>query len=332
MPPVSRTTDSRVIARALAQGTINLRYREWNWGEGVSHLALFRAYQVLNAEEALVEVQEFLAANRDFYPDDLIYSMPGWVALLAYEATGDELGLRLAERLIKMLADHPRTDHGAFRATRVRSVWVDYIYETTPFLCEYARVSGDRTYRDWAVDQTIAYLMACWNPRVGLFDHVYYDSTGLTNGCYWARATGWAMLGLVQLIEMLPQELGMVPTMRRILERAAKTLTNHQADSGLWHTVVLDPETHLETCASVMISLALRRASRTGLIAASYEDVADRAWNAVANAITSEGLLEGVSAETPPGDAQYYDEIPRGVYPWGQGFALLAALDRVADA
>jgi rhamnogalacturonyl hydrolase YesR len=77
-----------------------------------------------------------------------------------------------------------------------------------------------------------------------------------------------------------------------------------------------------------MVSLALRQGVRLGWLDAALLEDSDRAWSGVSAQVDGAGQLQGVSGETPPGDADFYQQIEVGVYPWGQGFGLLAALER----
>lgn len=326
---MTTATTPEAVARLVADGTVGLGYRTWDWGEGVAHYALLRAGQVLGEDAYVAEVQAFFEHNRDFVPHRAEQIMPSLAALTLHEHTGDALPLELAMRVATMLETHPRSAHGAFIATPVRSVWVDYIYETEPFLVHLSRVTGDLKYRIWAIDQTVAYLMSCWNAHQRLFYHVYYDDVGVGNPFMWSRANGWTALGLVEMLELLPESTGLHPMLRRVLGQLVARLAELQHESGHWHTVLTDPRTFLETSATAMISLAVKRAVRGGLVEASFEPMADRAWAAVVEAVGPDGIVGGVSAETPPGDADFYQEIPIGTYPWGQGFTLLTALDRV---
>lgn len=325
-------TSAETIARLVADRTVALGYRTWDWGEGVAQYALLRAGQVLDEDKYVREVRSFMEGNRDFTPTRAEQIMPSLAAVLLHEHTGDPLPLELANRVATMLATHPRSIHGAFIASPVRSVWVDYIYETAPFLFHLSRLTGDPTYEVWAIDQTLAYLMTCWNARERLFHHVYYDDVTAANPFMWSRANGWTALGLVEMLELLPESKGLRPMLRRILEQLVTRLGQLQHASGHWHTVLTDDRTYLEASATAMISLAVKRAVRGEWISAAHEPIADRAWAAVLDAVESDGTVSQVSAETPPGDADFYQSIPLGTYPWGQGFVLLAALDRLTDA
>lgn len=317
------------VVRLVADRTIALGYRSWNWGEGVAQYALGEAGFALDESRYTAEVQNFLRDNQDLQPQRLEQVMPSIAALFVHERMGDPLGLELASRVANMLKTHPRSHHGAFTVTPVRTVWVDYIYETAPFLCHLARVTGERRYQEWAIDQTLAYLMSCWNPRERLVHHVYYDDVGAPNPFLWARANGWTALGLVEMLNLVPAEYGLQSFLARFLRHLAARLAELQHESGHWHTVLLDPRTQLEPATTAMISLALKRGVRDGWLGAEFEGTADRAWQAVKGSIDESGNVTGVSAETPPGDADDYEATEVGVYPWGQGFTILAGLDRV---
>lgn len=322
-------TDTLRLVERLASRTIALNYRDWNWGEGVAQYALLEAGTLLQRRDWTAEVSGFVHANAEVRPSRIDHIIPALPALLLYERTGDKLGLDLALRVAGMLETFPRSRHGAYQATPVRNAWVDYWYESAPLLCHLTRLTGESRYRSWAVDQSLAYLMACWNGKAGLFHHVYYDSIGAGNPFFWARANGWAALAITEMLDMLPAEYGLAPMLERVLRQLADTLAGCQNASGHWHTVLLDPTTYQEASTSSMVSLALRRAVRRGWLDKSYTSVADRAWEAVLADMDDEGSVLNVSGETPPGDAEYYQQIPLGVYPWGQGFTLLAALDRL---
>ncbi len=319
------------LARRIADRTVELGYRTWDWGEGVAQYALLRAGQVFGEDRYIDEVAAFMRDNRGLRPVRVEQIMPSLAAVLLHEHTGDPLPLELAMRVADMLRTHPRSQHGAFIATPVRSVWVDYIYETTPFLVHLGRITGDPAYRIWAIDQTLAYLMSCWNARERLFHHVYYDDVAAANPFMWSRANGWSALGLVEMHDLLPEESGLHPMLRRILGQLLARLEQLQHSSGHWHTVLTDPRTYLEASGTAMISLATKRAVRSGLVDPSLDSMADRAWSAVVDVVEKDGTVSGVSAETPPGDADFYQGIPLGTHPWGQGFVLLAALDRVSN-
>lgn len=325
-------TDLVELVDRVASGTIECGYdNEWDWGEGVALHGILAAGLALKSQRYVDYVHAWLERHRDHHPSLIRHVMPGLPAVLAYKHWGDENGLALSHRIGSMLQRSPRSVHGCFQESPQRPVWVDYWYEIAPFLCVLAEVTGEEHWYDLAAEQSIANAHACWDPSSGLFWHMFYDSIAANSSFRWARANGWCVLAIVDMLALLPGHGGLKSHLHRLLERQADALARMQHPGGLWHTVLDHPETYLEVSTSVMFSLGLRRAVHAGVLPGTYLSVADRAWDACLSHVDSRGRVTGVSGETPPGDAEHYNTIPRGVYPWGQGFFLLAAVDRLRN-
>jgi unsaturated rhamnogalacturonyl hydrolase len=107
-------------------------------------------------------------------------------------------------------------------------------------------------------------------------------------------------------------------------------MSRHEVESGAWRTVVDSTATAIESSVGAFVALGVPRAIRHGLLDPEWSPMADRAWHATRNLVSPDGLLLGVSDATPVGeDVAHYDARPRGSFPWGQGPALLAAVDRL---
>jgi rhamnogalacturonyl hydrolase YesR len=93
---------------------------------------------------------------------------------------------------------------------------------------------------------------------------------------------------------------------------------------------VLDhPDTYIEGSLAAMFAYGIDQGIRSGLLPLEHQASADVAWGALQRRTSRDGLLEGVSVATPPGDAAHYDSIPvEAGFPWGQGPVLLACLSR----
>ena len=59
------------VVRLVADRTIALGYRSWNWGEGVAQYALGEAGFALDESRYTAEVQNFLRDNQDLQPQRL---------------------------------------------------------------------------------------------------------------------------------------------------------------------------------------------------------------------------------------------------------------------
>ena len=100
-----------------------------------------------------------------------------------------------------------------------------------------------------------------------------------------------------------------------------------QDSSGLWHTVLDDPSTYLESSAAAAFALAIAKGIRCGVLSPELRPVAARAWEAAQGYVSPAGDFTGVSGGTLPGDAAHYNSIPVGVERFGTGIFLLAGAE-----
>jgi unsaturated rhamnogalacturonyl hydrolase len=164
--------------------------------------------------------------------------------------------------------------------------------------------------------------------RSGLFSHGFNDATGRPNRVHWGRGQGWALLGLADTAPALPSES---PARAEAVQRLGAQIAGlaaTEAEPGVWHTVVDAPETYLEPSVGAFVALGVHRAIRAGLVGDEYDALVSRAMSTITAAVAPAGELLGVSDATPVGDdAAHYGARGRGVFPWGQGPALLALLE-----
>jgi unsaturated rhamnogalacturonyl hydrolase len=319
-------TDLRAVTRQIAKRTTELGYTDWEWGEGVAWHGVAETAIRLDDKELLSAASNWVRSHKEFQPSSVRHVMPGLAALTVYRATKDKPALDIALRIGKMLETHPRSVHGVHAESTETPVWVDYWYEIAPFLTTLSRVTDDNRYAVWASEQSVAYLLACWDAKHSLFHHAYYDLIHQNTQWFWARSNAWATLAMVEMLTDL-KEVGLNLALHSVLRRQASRLAVLQSESGQWHTVLDHPSTYLEPSASVMFALAFKRGVKRGFLAPEYEPLAGRAFASCLALVDGSGNLNGASGETWPGDLAHYSRIPVGVYPWGQGFMALAGLE-----
>jgi unsaturated rhamnogalacturonyl hydrolase len=101
-------------------------------------------------------------------------------------------------------------------------------------------------------------------------------------------------------------------------------LLAHQADSGLWRTVVTRPDSYEETSATAMIAYGLAKGLELGLIDGGCAPAIRKAWKALKEQVDERGAVMGVSAGTGPTNFEGYQGRPTGEFPWGTGAFLMA--------
>ena len=329
-------TELEALARRIAQRTVALDCRGFNWGEGVAWHAVAQAGRALGEEGLVAAAGDWVREHERVEPSTMLEAAPGLAVLEVAEATGDGGAQALVDRIVDYLLRYPRSRLGAYcdaADTQAGTlVAADYWYLSAPLLMRVARRRGDDRCADLAGQLAIGYAHSCWSSADCLFAHTYDDANATRAPWHWGRASGWATLALVETLELLPGHGGVKLALARHLERTARRLRELQDPSGAWHTVVDRCETDLETSATAMIALALRRAVDGGHLGGGYGEVADRGFAAVAAAVDDDGAVTGVSGWTPPGGLADYSSVALGVFPWGQGMALAACLQWLRTA
>jgi len=187
---------------------------------------------------------------------------------------------------------------------------------------------------DWgrrAVEEAVGYAQLLQDPATGRFAHFWLERTGRTYGLGWGRGQGWALLGLLDVLDLVPATTVGRTEVERSARRLLEAMLLTQRPDGSWHAVIGEPDSGDETSTGAFMAAAFVRAARLGLAERSMLlPAAERAWAAVLEALDEDGLLSGVSAavyaSTQPG---HYHHVPRGSdVPWGQGALLVAALER----
>ena len=109
-----------------------------------------------------------------------------------------------------------------------------------------------------------------------------------------------------------------------VLTVQVETLARLQDESGLWHTLLDDPDSYLEASATAGIAYGILKAVRKGYLDRSYQPVAEKAVRAVVANISDDGELQQVSFGTGMGpDLDFYRRIPLTSMPYGQAMAIL---------
>ena len=149
------------------------------------------------------------------------------------------------------------------------------------------------------------------------------------NGVAWTRGLGWAVLGLLDLVELLDSGADEAAEIAgEVLELLAAT----QTPDGNWAEVLDHAPAGIETStATFYVAAALHPAASR--IVTLPPDVLERAIGACQRALDADGTYTGVTTDVLPSwDVTTYENCPTEPSPWAQGAAVraFAALARRA--
>lgn len=217
------------------------------------------------------------------------------------------------------------------------NLWDDTLMMTAIPLAKIGKLLNRPQYIQEAKYQFLLHAQYLAHTPSGLWYHGWqFTRDGGNNfaNALWARGNCWITISIPLLLEILGDELPegdsvrefLVSTLRRQIDALVRT---QDESTGLWHTLIEDPSSYVESSASAGFAAGIYMALRMGLVQGNaYRLCADRALAGVVRLIRDDGELEQVSFGTGMGpDLQFYKDIPITSMPYGQALAMLALVE-----
>jgi rhamnogalacturonyl hydrolase YesR len=210
------------------------------------------------------------------------------------------------------------------------TLWLDDLFMSVPALAQMGKLTGERRYYDDAVRQVLQFSARMFNKEKGVYMHGWVQGMDAHPEFHWARANGWAVMAMVELLDVLPPEHpGYAPVLAQ-LRAHVKGLAAYQDGTGFWHQLLDRSDSYLETSATAIYAYSIARAVNRGYVdKKAYAPVVLLAWNAVAGKVNANGMVEGTCVGTGMGfDPAFYFYRPVNAYAaHGYGPVLLAGAE-----
>jgi unsaturated rhamnogalacturonyl hydrolase len=276
--------------------TAMLSMQRATWEQGVAMQALLETGDsdlvILMAKEAVLRQSpdgRLAMLGEEFALSDA--ASPGEAVLWAARKTGDPLLMRGFERLLDYIVNKaPRNKDGIiYHFSNTPQIWSDIIYMLPPFLAAAGRY--DEAVRQ--IDGARGYL---WNEDKRLLSHMWdcEKQTFVRKDC-WGVGNGWSAAGISRVIRTLPDSL---KSDKQKLAGYAKEIIDgclaHMRGDGLFHNIVDDPHSFVETNLAQMIAYSIYRGIQGGWIDRSYNAKADVIRAAAHAKVDQFGLVQGV--------------------------------------
>lgn len=211
--------------------------------------------------------------------------------------------------LFSQLQNQPRTKEGVWWHKEIYhdQVWLDGIFMGLPFytlavtepqLCGLASESHEKvdSIRNHCFDDAIEQITKTFNrtydPESGLWRHAWDEThtmfwadsaTGLSKHC-WARALGWFVMAMTEILDVLPEDHPRRNELVSMLQKAMNAVTRYQdKHTGVWYDVldVKHPDNYLESTASCMFTYCLLKGSRLGYLSRKMQKVGRKAYEGI---------------------------------------------------
>nr|WP_314463712.1 glycoside hydrolase family 88 protein [uncultured Clostridium sp.] len=325
--------------------------QEWDWPQGVGLYGITKMLKSVDDEERRQFLLHWYQLNiNNGLPSKNINTTAPLLALVELNETWknpefEALTLNWARWLMESL---PRTREGGFQhvtsangdrqGVRLNDnqIWIDTIFMTVLFLNRMGLKYGRSDWVSESNYQMLIHIKYLCDKKSGLFYHGWnFNGSHNFGKVFWCRGNSWFTVGSLEYIEMFhgTMEDGIKRIITETYRRQVEALTALQSKSGLWNTVLDDPDSYEEVSGSAAIAAGIIKGIRMGILDSKYLECA---WSAVAGILQNigeDGTVFSVSGGTGMGeDREHYKNILISPMAYGQALVILAlceALDMI---
>lgn len=264
----------------------------WNYIDGCMTSSLLEMYETTKEKKYL----DFVLSFVDYYvssdgsilgydpkkysTDDVSESK---ILFDLYKYTGNEKYRKAIELTHSQFLTHPRTKEGNFwhKGIYHDQVWLDGLYMMQVFYTRYQSQYGGKDYSD-IVNQFRNVRKIMFDEEKKLYYHGYDSSrtlfwadknTGLSKN-FWLRSIGWFLVALCDVWGYMEGDEESRREISSIFREAIDGVLMYQdEESKMFYQLPYYPGregNYLETSGSAMISYALMKGSRLGILPSSY--------------------------------------------------------------
>ncbi|TVY11003.1 glycoside hydrolase family 88/105 protein [Paenibacillus cremeus] len=322
----------------------NTLFAKWNYPLGVTLYGLMQTGAALERRDYIDYVLRHVeqSASFDAYSlwDGKQYGAAGVNNQLALIDSLDDCGsfgatmlaalahgsIEGAETVAARIADYitrvqDRLPNGALYRVRGSvdfmkdTLWCDDLYMSVPFLCRYSALTGDPSYINDAANQILLYKDYLYMPELQIMSHVYDFKTDRPTEMPWGRGNGWVLFSLAELLGAFPETHEHRETLLAFYRELCAGYLRLQGTNGLWHQVLIDPESYEETSCTSMFIYAFTKGIRNGWLTEpdAYVQAVLKGWEGMTKiSIDKGGNIFGVCRGSGYSfSGRYYrDELP----------------------
>ncbi|WP_108884790.1 beta-galactosidase BglB [Pseudoprimorskyibacter insulae] len=307
----------------------------WEWTHGIGLYGLFKYWETTGDARAMEIITTWFDDRlAEGTPTKNINTVAPFLTLAClYERDPNPIWRTYLERWADwVMYEMPRTREGGlqhivYNNVNDQQMWDDTLMMSVMPLAKIGLVLNRPEFVEEAKYQFLIHSQYLADTTSGLWFHGWtFDGNHNFARALWARGNSWITIAIPEFIDLLDLPEG-DPLRRHLLSllaRQAAALKATQDASGLWHTLLDDPDSYLEASATAGFAYGLLKSVRKRYLPPEYLNVAERAVKGVVDNISPEGELMQVSFGTAMGDdLDFYRDIRRTSMPYGQAMAML---------
>ena len=142
-------------------------------------------------------------------------------------------------------------------------ILIDTLFMAVMFLAKAGLYFKRPEYVEEAKRQYLIHIKYLYNKQTGLFYHGWDFTVRHNYGAVqWGRGNGWYTCGVVDFLDFAPVEPGLREYLLDTLRCQVGTLATLQHESGMWHTVLDDQSSYVETSATAAFGYGILKGVR----------------------------------------------------------------------
>ena len=314
------------------------RYQHWEWTQGVGLYGLWKLFAKTGEQKYMDILTKFFDSQLEIgFPALNVNTMAPFLTMsYVCEYLREERYLTPCRDSAAWIMDHfPRTQEGGFQhmtsdTLNDQELWDDTLFMTVLFLANMGRIEGKQQYIDEAQYQFLLHAKYLADPKTGLWYHGWtFNGRHNFAGAFWGRGNCWITIAIPEFLQMVNCDATVRIELIRILLAQMRALCRYQDSSGMWHTLIDDPTSYVESSATCGFGYGILKAVHTGLVGLEYEQVALSALAPILSYINYDGVVSQVSYGTPMGreSKDFYKNIELKPMPYGQALAMLFLIE-----
>ncbi len=321
----------------LAGDDIN-KYRFWEWTQGVGLFGFWKLFKQTGEKEYLDKLIAYYDRQMGVgFPAKNVNTVTPLLAMcLVGEYCDRKDYLAVCDDWAKWIYESfPRTKEGGFQhvtsdTLNDSEIWDDTLYMTVLFLALYGKLTGNQAYIDEASYQFLLHIKYLTDKETGLWFHGWsFNEKSNFARALWGRGNCWITMGIPEFLDIVEVPLPIKRFLTESFRAQCEALKKYQDESGMWHTLVDDPTSYVESSATCGFAYGILKGVHMGLLSKEYEETALKALKPILGYINDNGVVEQVSYGTPMGrlTKDFYKEIPLKPMPYGQALAILFLME-----
>lgn len=307
----------------------------WNWPQGVGLYGIFKLWKLTNNERALKVVTDWFDYQlKEGVPPKNVNTMAPFLTLAyLYEENKDQTYIPyLVKWADWVMYEMPRTkeqglQHMTYGPENKNQLWDDTLMMTVLPLAKIGKLLNRPEYIEEAKKQFLIHTKYLADKKTGLWFHGWtFEEDHNYAEALWGRGNCWITIAIPEIIELLELPKGdfLREYLIDTLNRQVETLGEYQSESGLWHTLIDDPSSYLESSATAGFAYGILKSVHNRYLSQEYKQVAYKAIEGLIKEIDKNGAVQKVSVGTGMGDTlEFYKEIKTTTMPYGQSLTIL---------